>query len=665
MNNSTNSYKINIAVCGQVSSGKSTAINAILGQYLSETSMKRTTKKIYTFSHSNTKTSIKHIKSEIEKNNTENSTHTDIEFTVNIPFVNAQSLLCSIKDYPGFNDGCEDIDGMEKLFYKDLPQIDYIIYILDATCPLLHKSEKDIVTSIFDKIKQNHQNHKYTRIAFVFNKVDYAEDQEIIDLVNDATQWLKAKMTERQMQGVDNWFLSVSFRKMMLYNINEHGNIRDAPEIILMRMLNEMYGSVHAKKMLCNINSLTIDDLTRDENILFKNLKLFACSTFNSDYIGKVFDTILSSVDIKDYNAILNCINNHYYLKNIDRGAFTNIVMKCIDVMVEYSYDTNNINMLHKPIPFVYSWIKYTSFIFALYIKFVVDGNISTTNVFIQRFYNAYIRDKMNDIDPAVYSYILSKFIDMNIDGWLTKDICDLFVSHYTPMIYEPSSSHCNRLRANPHDGTCPCHCQYQTKNNYGNVINECAQYCKWQVIDNNEITLLPITNINNITDVVNMEKLGDRNPRDMVMRLLPLLDIVLCKSLYGSPWVNTWGKYGPTLPNGREGTVGLVHLTQRYNREKQYSTCARMEKEWIDYKGVDCMFRGALYNDIDAYHNWSKQYIEFPSEPLEQNIGLYPQHVMNFIIYRKLYKQPDSNININNTSDTGDSNDIDEYAMC
>jgi GTPase SAR1 family protein len=122
-------YKINIAVCGQVSSGKSTAINAILGQYLSETSMKRTTKKIYTFTHSDTATSVKQIKGDIEKNNTDNSKNTDIEFAVHIPFVNKQSLQCSIKDYPGFNDGHEDVDGMEKLFYRDLPQIDYIIYI--------------------------------------------------------------------------------------------------------------------------------------------------------------------------------------------------------------------------------------------------------------------------------------------------------------------------------------------------------------------------------------------------------------------------------------------------------------------------------------------------------------------------------------------------------
>jgi GTPase SAR1 family protein len=164
-------YKVNIAVCGQVSSGKSTAINAILGQYFSETSMKRTTKKVYTFSHSDDKTTFTNdIKSEIEKHNSLGDVN--IEFVVNIPFVNKNSLLCAIKDYPGFNDGKEDIAGMENLFYTDLPNIDYVMYILDATCPLIHKSEKDLILSIFDKIKQNHQNNKYTRIAFIFNKVD-------------------------------------------------------------------------------------------------------------------------------------------------------------------------------------------------------------------------------------------------------------------------------------------------------------------------------------------------------------------------------------------------------------------------------------------------------------------------------------------------------------
>jgi GTPase Era involved in 16S rRNA processing len=71
-------YKVNIAICGQVSSGKSTAINAVLGQYLSETSMKRTTKKVYTFSHSDDKTTFcKDIKSQIEKHNLTSDTNVE------------------------------------------------------------------------------------------------------------------------------------------------------------------------------------------------------------------------------------------------------------------------------------------------------------------------------------------------------------------------------------------------------------------------------------------------------------------------------------------------------------------------------------------------------------------------------------------------------------
>ena len=617
MDNNTNSYKINIAVCGQVSSGKSTAINAILGQYVSATSMKRTTKNIYTFTHSNDNMTASHIKSEIEKNNMASNTNTGVEFAINIPFVNERSLLCSIKDYPGFNDGHEDIDGMEKLFYKELPQIDYIIYILDATCPLIHKSEKDIVISIFDKIKQNHKDHKYTCITFVFNKVDYAEDQEIIDMVNDATQWLKDKMAEKQIQVDNSWFLSVSFRKMMLYNISKYGNIRDVPEIILRRMLNEMYGSVGAKKILCDIDNVKIDDLTRDEITLFTNLRLFVCGTYNSSHVGKVFDTILSSVDIKDYNAVLNCINNHYYLKNIDKNVFTSIIAKYIDVMVKYSYDTNNIEMLHKPIPFAHSWIKYTSFIFALYKKFVVDMDDTATNEFIQKFYNVYIRYKMNDIDPVVYSYILSKFIDMDIDRWLTEDMCDLFVTHYTSMVrsIDERYRHCSPPRY------------------VYTVTHSTTYYEEWQ-ITGNTIGLQSITNINNITDIPTMKKLGEKNPGSMIRRLLPSLDIVLCKRLFGNPWRSVGNDYHPN-------NTGLLHLTQGYNREKQYSTCARMEKEWIDYKGAECMYRSSLYEEIKPYHDWSKQYIEYPDEPLEQNIGLYPQHVMNFILYRRLYKQP------------------------
>ena len=176
------------------------------------------------------------------------------------------------------------------------------MYILDATCPLIHKSEKDLILSIFDQIKQNHQNNKYTRIAFIFNKVDDNKDQEIMELFKEATQWLKEKMAEKKIEVVDNWFLAVSFRKMMIYSINKYGNIDDVPEIIL-------------KRIEANKKKLKIDDLTNDENTLFANLKLFIEQSYNVEYISKIFSGMLNNIDVVYYTEIVKCINSHCHLR--------------------------------------------------------------------------------------------------------------------------------------------------------------------------------------------------------------------------------------------------------------------------------------------------------------------------------------------------------------
>lgn len=55
----------------------------------------------------------------------------------------------------------------------------------------------------------------------------------------------------------------------------------------------------------------------------------------------------------------------------------------------------------------------------------------------------------------------------------------------------------------------------------------------------------------------------------------------------------------------------------------------------------------------MEEYHKWSIQYVEYPNEINKLNIGLYPQHVMNFIIINTLLiNNSDIDDNSNNESE-------------
>ena len=317
---------------------------------------------------------------------------------------------------------------------------------------------------------------------------------------------------------------------------------------------------------------------------------------------------MLNKIDVVNYTEIVKCINSHCHLRDIDLEHFTTIIMEYLYKMIQYpSNDSNILKFDPRSNCIEYSWVTYTNLIFAFYKKYIVDNSDTLTNEFIKAFYNTYIKEKGSDINSKIYSYIFSKFIDMNINSWLTKEMCDLFAKFYE-------------------------------------AIN--GSYTYWYFDSTNNITEKVITEINSMTDIKNMKKLSDCNPKEMITYLLPSLDIVLCRGLFGD-----FREYNPRNSFIRYKT------SSEYTKEKQYSSCARMEKNWIDYNGVNCKTRNEQFYAMKEYHEWSKQYIEFPNDPNEQLIGLYPQHVMNFILYQKLYKKP---ISIDNDEDEEDDEDED-----
>lgn len=173
----------------------------------------------------------------------------------------------------------------------------------------------------------------------------------------------------------------------------------------------------------------------------------------------------------------------------------------------------------------------------------------------------------------------------MGINNWLTDSIIDLFAKNYG-------------INKGPY--------------------HEDKLSIRSAKITNGKLEYTRDTYINAILlDVKNMKKMSDNNTRDMVTKMICKLDIVLCKELFNE------------TPPGRT----IYTQTGDYNYEKQYFSCARMEKNWIDYKGAKCGMRRNKYNDIKAYDEWSMKFFDHMTPIHPNHVGLYPSHIMNHAI--------------------------------
>lgn len=189
---------INICILGCVSAGKSTILNSLFCQDLSQSKIKRTTMMPVAFVETkNVKNEINYIKisNEIKKINdeiirkTENGENLNLKDYGNelIYGVNKLDLDISdeknitIFDIPGLNDA-----RTKNVYYKYLEQnfhlYNIILLIVDINSGMNTSDEIDILNLIIKNIKLNNKVNKKTKLIVVANKVD---DMIFNDLKNE------------------------------------------------------------------------------------------------------------------------------------------------------------------------------------------------------------------------------------------------------------------------------------------------------------------------------------------------------------------------------------------------------------------------------------------------------------------------------------------------
>lgn len=187
---------LNITLSGQVSSGKSSLINSLIGRIVVPVSIRRSTLQAIIWSFNQGKPSSIAELYQVPGNTT--STITEESASPVVFGGSISSCLLSrefnIMDLPGIND-IEDKDNNFFKFIeinKDFPHV--IAYITSAESAFTLSSELEQFNKIRDIVKQLNAEGKFCELIVIINKYDYSDDpeyQKIYHQIQKYTQDLK------------------------------------------------------------------------------------------------------------------------------------------------------------------------------------------------------------------------------------------------------------------------------------------------------------------------------------------------------------------------------------------------------------------------------------------------------------------------------------------
>ncbi|AYV76540.1 MAG: dynamin family GTPase [Terrestrivirus sp.] len=372
--------RINIAIFGPVSAGKSTLTNALFVEQYSDMKIKRTTAlpQVYHESLNGTNFSEDILNNNIVRNNdimkkSENSNYVmtiqdckEIEYYVPRVFdliKLRKDILLSFYDLPGLNDAKTKKTYFEYInlnFYK----FDIIIFVLDINSAMNTTDEHEILELLINNIKKNDEMYRVqTELIVLLNKCDelkfeddvpYPSDPEINDMYGQATSIIENCIKKIHPEKFDHYIAPMSVEDAYIYRMYQKN-----PGIKLdIKYVNKFGANEYGKTRWNKLN----DDEKRE-----KIKKLFSEFDYKEsikqagfEYFKEIIGDILC--DEKQYMYLMNHIN--YRLSCIKNTTEKNFVThleefkKCVDEINKikklypkheiYSYKISHDNYIEK-----------------------------------------------------------------------------------------------------------------------------------------------------------------------------------------------------------------------------------------------------------------------------------------------------------------------------
>lgn len=218
---------ITIGLCGQVSTGKSSLINAIcMTPMIVSTALMRETftpeRICLRVSGNNDYQKLQQITIESKKQNEKYQTQNLIpEFTEiknknqDSPFISYLGRDLDIIDFPGINDASDKDGKFFNILEQNLQLCDILMFITQAETAFIHASEIEEFMKIKELVDKLNNNGKYLELLIVVNKFDNPEDQELVNIFN-------------RIQFRENLY-SVSSHKLLIWNMKQNKIIQKIP----------------------------------------------------------------------------------------------------------------------------------------------------------------------------------------------------------------------------------------------------------------------------------------------------------------------------------------------------------------------------------------------------------------------------------------------------
>jgi predicted GTPase len=238
---SVQSKRYTIGFVGRVSSGKSSIINGIMGEFVAGVALLRSTIIPTSYASWNAKEipPTFAMQQELLANMTSSHSAARLHTPIQAKYTPFNSTHICVIDLPGFDDASGGkSDGFLQLAIEYIKQIDVVVFVTQAKSAMILKSEVDAFDLIKKKISKYIARGIWKDLVVIANEYDY-EDKEVDEVINaankkviggvlstdriypfsawnlckhrihkiaaDSPDWMKREWNKFQRAGVANW----------------------------------------------------------------------------------------------------------------------------------------------------------------------------------------------------------------------------------------------------------------------------------------------------------------------------------------------------------------------------------------------------------------------------------------------------------------------------